>query len=203
MGYDPEGTVNWRNIIKAAGVVIAVTAVVALTVTTAGALAVAAGVVSTTVATAAITGTVVGGLVAGTSEIISQCVTEGSDNLDMTAIAIETFGGSIHGAIDGVASTVASVGTRLLCKAGKVVLGGVQATLHSVNEGDNASQMAVDITYSILGGIAIQGILTGVDGITGKLSQSNLQTLLRNGALEYGAKQIALTGLIRIGANIW
>ncbi len=203
MGYDPTGTLNWKNIFKAAAVVVAVTAVVALTVATAGAAAVAAGAVSATVATAATTGAVVGGLVAGTSEIVSQCVTVGSDNLDMNAIAIETFGGSVHGAIDGVASTVASVGVRLGCKAGKVVLGGVQAALHSANDGDTATEMVGDVAKSMAGGIALQGALIGLDGITGKLSTSVLESQLLDGAMQYGAKQMALTGAIRIGANIW
>ena len=203
MGYDPTGTLNWKNIFKAAAVVVAVTAVVALTVATAGAAAVAAGAVSATVVTAATTGAVVGGLVAGTSEIVSQCVTVGSDNLDMNAVAIETFGGSVHGAIDGVASTAALVGVRLGCKAGKVAIGGVQAALHSANDGDTATEMVSDVAKSMAGGIALQGAFVGLDGITGKLSTSVLESQLLDGAMQYGAKQMALTGAIRIGANIW
>ena len=203
MGYDPTGTLNWKNIFKAAAVVVAVTAVVALTVATAGAAAVAAGAVSATVVTAATTGAVVGGRVAGISEIVSQCVTVGSDNLDMNAVAIETFGGSVHGAIDGVASTAASVGVRLGCKAGKVAIGGVQAALHSANDGDTATEMVSDVAKSMAGGIALQGAFVGLDGITGKLSTSVLESQLLDGAMQYGAKQMALTGAIRIGANIW
>lgn len=39
----------------------------------------------------------------------------------MNAIAIETFGGSIHGAIDGAASTAASVGAQLV--VGRAIAG--------------------------------------------------------------------------------
>ena len=49
----------------------------------------------------------------------------------------------------------------------------------------------------------VSGAFVGLDGITGKLSTSVLESQLLDGAMQYGAKQMALTGAIRIGANIW
>ena len=60
-----------------------------------------------------------------------------------------------------------------------------------------------DVAKSMAGGIALQGALIGLDGIAGKLSTSVLESQLLDGAMQYGAKQMALTGAIRIGANIW
>ena len=62
---------------------------------------------------------------------------------------------------------------------------------------------ATAATGGAAGGIALQGAFVGLDGITGKLSTSVLESQLLDGAMQYGAKQMALTGAIRIGANIW
>lgn len=53
-------------------------------------------------------------------------------------------------------------------------------------------------------GIAvIQGGLVILDGATGKLSTSVLESQLRDGALNYGAKQMATTAAIRLASNTW
>ena len=62
---------------------------------------------------------------------------------------------------------------------------------------------ATAATGGAAGGIALQGAFVGLDGITGKLSTPVLESQLLDGAMQYGAKQMALTGAIRIGANIW
>ena len=119
-------------------------------------------------------------------------------------MAIESFVGSFHGAIDGVASSVASVGVRLGCKGGKVVLGGVQAALHSANTGGwNNTEMSNDVRDGIIGSALLQGALVGFDALTGNLSTSSLQSQLRNGTLRYGGKQMIMTGGVRVGSNLW
>ena len=203
MGYDPAGTINWKNVFKAAAIVVAVTATVALSVATLGTVAMAAGIASATTIAAATAGSVVGGLVAGTSEVVSQCMTKGSDNLDIDEIAIETFGGAVHGTIDGVVATTASVGVRLGCKSAKVITSGVQSALHSAKDGDTTSKMATEVITSMVGSAVIQGGLVILDGATGKLSTSVLESQLRDGALNYGAKQMATTAVIRLASNTW
>ena len=203
MGYDPTGTFNWGNVFKAAAIVVAVTAAVALVVATAGAAAVAAGAVSATVAAAATTGAVVGGFVAGTAEIVSQCVTVGSDNLDMGAIAIESFTGALHGAIDGVSSTFASVGVRIGCKVGKVAVSGIGALLHGVNKGETASNVLSSMALSMAGATALQGALVGVDCYVGNLSNDLLSQKFIEGGLTYGPCQMGITTGTRVGANMW
>ena len=104
MYIDPEGTWSWKgfwNVLGAIGVIIAVTAGVVLTAGAfafvAGGFAVAAGI--TTAATAAtivqgvVFGAAIGGLVAGGLELTGQLLTVGAENLDITAIAIESFSG--------------------------------------------------------------------------------------------------------------
>lgn len=117
MGYDPMGEWNWGNIIKAVAIVITVTVVVAATIATAGSFAIAAGAVSATAVTAATTGAIVGGLVAGSAEIVSQCVVNGTDDFDYGDIAIESLTGSLHGAIDGISSTATSMGKSLMLQS--------------------------------------------------------------------------------------
>lgn len=202
-GYDPAGTLNWGNILKAAAVVVAVTAVVALTVATAGTIAVAAGVASASVVAAATTGAVVGGLAAGASEIAIQCSTRGSDNLDYVTVGIETFVGSAHGAIDGVASTVASVGGRLACKAGKVALSAAGSTAHSIHRGDSPLDTLQSAGISIASSIALQGVLAGNDFRTGMLNATMLEQNLIDGAMTYGARQCFTTAAIRVISNVF
>ena len=201
MGYDPTGTINWGNILKAALVVVAVTVTVAAVVATAGAVAVAAGVATTATVAAATTGAVVGGLVAGASEIAWQCSTKGSDNLDYGAIAIETFVGSAHGAIDGVAATSASVARRTACKVGKIVLSGVGSTLHCANQDMDARETIGTVTKSMAGAAAIQACMLGADLVQGMLNTSILESYMLDGKLSYGIGNMLCTAGLRALSN--
>lgn len=49
----------------------------------------------------------------------------------------------------------------------------------------------------------VQGGLVILDGATGKLSTSVLESQLIDGALNYGAKQMATTAAIRLASNTW
>ena len=203
MGYDPGGNLNWGNIFKAALVVVAVTAAVVAVVATAGAVAVAAGVASTAVVTAATTGAAVGGIAAGASEIVSQCVTKGSDNLDYNSIAIETFVGAAHGAVDGIAGTATKAGTRIACKAGKVAINAFGTAVHSINQGKNTLETLGDVGKSVASSISLQTILLGYDGITGKLNNDILSLYWMDGKLTYGVTNMLATAGIRILSNGW
>ena len=201
MGYDPAGTINWGNILKAAAIVVAVTAVVALTVATAGAAAVAAGAVSATVATAATVGAVVGGVAAGASEIIIQCNTRGSDNLDYTSIGIETFVGSANGALDGASATLASASGKLACKAGKIVVSAVGSVSHSINQGKSVQDTLSAATGSVCASIVIQGGLAGYEHYLGKLNTTMLEQNLLDGAMTYGIDGMLKTIGVRVISN--
>ena len=199
MNVDPTGHGFWDaflNVIAAVAVVVVVTAAV---VATAGVAAAALGA-STAVVAAVTTGAAIGGIAAGTSEIVSQCITEGAEKLDIGAVAIETFIGSAHGVVDGIAATTGSVAVRLGCKAEKVALGIVQVGLHNENgTGDSFYEQAKSIVSATAAGSGIQGGLIVWDKHKGNLSMTTLQLSPRR----YGAKQMLLTALIRIGANLW
>ena len=55
----------------------------------------------------------------------------------------------------------------------------------------------------MVGSAVIQGGLVILDGATGKLSTSVLESQLRDGALNYGAKQMSTTAAIRLASNTW
>ena len=145
----------------------------------------------------------IGGLAAGSAEIVAQCITKGSDNLDYSAIAIETFAGSIHGAIDGVAATATSIGTRVLCKAGKVALSGITAALHGSNNQDSVADISTSVIKSMGGSLLIQSALLGMDCYNGYFTDSIMSQRMIDGAASYGVAQMMQTAMIRTGANMW
>ena len=197
MGYDPEGTVNWNAIgniaLAAIGVILVTSAIVA----TAGVAAVTLGA-STAVVSAVTVGAAVGGIAAGASELVSQCVTVGAENLDVGAVAIETFIGSAHGVVDGIAAITGSVGVRLICKSAKIALGETQAVLRAFNEG-RTSDIACDFATAKISNGFLQSGLILLDYKQGNLSVEGLLNRPRR----YGAKQAALTALVRVSANLW
>ena len=78
---------------------------------------VAAGVVSATIVQSAVVGTAVGGVVAGTTNAIMQGVTKGEENISYEELAINTFTGSMTGAVSGGAGSLvpaAASGTTAL-----------------------------------------------------------------------------------------
>ena len=202
-GYDPNGNINWSNVIKGVAIVAAVTVAVAATVATAGAFAVTAGVVSSTVATAATVGSVVGGVASGVTELAIQCVTTGTDNLNYGAIGIETFVGSAHGSFDGALSTLSSVTGRLLCRGGKVLVGGLGAIFHSVNQGKGFVDTMIATGKALVAGTAIQFAMGRLDILQGKNIPSTLESYLLDGALKYGTKQMLVTAATRVGSNMY
>ena len=202
-GYDPCGTINWGNILKAAAVVVVITAIVAATVATAGAAAVAAGAISASVSTAATTGAVIGGLAAGTSEVVVQCATRGSENLDFVSIGIETFVGSAHGAMDGASATLTSAGKRLACKGGKVFIGAIGSVSHSVNQGKNVQETLNALAGSVGASVLLQSSFAAKDYLTGQLNTTLLEQAFVDGGLSYGTMQYFSTAAIRIISNLF
>ena len=193
MGYDPSGEVNWSNILKATAVVVAITAIVALSVATAGSAAIALGV-SATVVKAATVGAVIGGLVAGSSEIVGQCITEGSDNLDYNSIAIETSMGSLMGAIDGVAATTSSLFAQIGSRIGRVGVSGSKSVLHSINNGDTGTETLINATKSMALSAAIQGSVAYTQSLPPRYGRYSTKTPY------YGGNQMIFTGMKRFAS---
>ena len=159
MNVDPNGTWSWKgfwNIVGAIGAIIAVTAGVVLTAGAfafvAGGFAVVAGVTTATALATIVQGVVVGaaigGLLAGGLELGSQLILVGAENLDITAIAIESFSGAMFGAIGGALGGVASSAMRTVLRLGNVVVGGLRAGLHAYNNGSRGRELFFQIAVS-------------------------------------------------------
>ena len=195
----PEWLQDTLKVLGAIGVVVGVTA---LTVLTAGVTAYALGA-SVAMIGAITTGSAVGGVIAGGLEIGAQIYKNGISGMNLGAIAIESFTGSIYGAISGVASTTTSAALRLGMRGARVALGGLSTALHGVNNADSFGSIMVKVGASIGLGILTQGAFVGLDAYTGKLSNTVLQKYALDGALNFGTNQILLMSVILASKNVW
>ena len=203
MGYDPEGTWDRGSFFKVLGAVAIVATVTALTVATVGAVACAVGASAAMVGTVT-TGAAIGGVVSGGLEIGAQILKNGIDDMDLGAVAIETFVGSAYGSISGVAGSTSSSALRLGMRAAKVALGGVSTAMHSINkDGYSFGETVASVCGSIENGMLIQGLFVGVDAYAGKLSDNILKHYKLDGALSFGKKQIAMMVGVLACKNIW
>ncbi len=196
-GHTPEE--DALKILAATGIVLGVTALTALT---AGLAAYALGA-SAAMISAIATGATVGGLVAGGLEIGTQIYDNGIEGMDLEAVAIESFFGSAYGAIGGVASTTTSPALGLSMRGARVVLSGVSATLHGINNGDSFTTIALNACISMGTGLLIQCAFVGMDAYTGKLSNTILQSYALDGALKFGANQLLLMSGILLTKSAW
>ena len=202
MGYDPEGTWNWGHFWKILGAIAVVALVTVATVITCGAVAAALGA-STAVITAVVTGAAVGGLVAGAGEIIGQCVTKGIDNLDITSVAIETFTGSVFGALTGAAGATTSASVRATMRVGRILLSGVNAVMHGKHEGLSNDQINKNAAGAMLITTGFQLIGLSFDRHTGKVFTEVLQSMKIDGALGFGIKGLLQIGAITSMKSVW
>ena len=124
--------------------VAATTALIALTVSTAG------------LGTAAVAGAIIGGFTSGTAEIIHQCNINGSDNLDFNDIMIETTAGSIMGTLDGISSTLKTIGSKMASKFAKIATGTMAAMAHTANNTNDISTTLQAGATSIRNGALVQ-----------------------------------------------
>lgn len=146
MGYDPTGEVNWKNIAIAFVAVAFATAIVAITVSTAG------------LGTAAVAGAIIGGATSGTAEIIHQCNTKGSDNLDFNDVFIESTAGAFMGTFDGISSTFKTIGAQMGSKFAKIATGTVAAMAHTANDTNDISTILQSGAKSISTGSIMQSV---------------------------------------------
>ena len=198
-GHMPEWLQNTFIVLGAVAIVVGVTV---LTVATAGAVAYALGAGATMIG-AITTGATVGGLVAGGLEIGAQIYENGIYEMNLGAIAIESFTGAAYGAINGVASTTTSAALRLGMRGARVALGGLSTALHGINKRDSFGTVMLNVGVSIGTGILIQGVFVGLDSHTGKLSSANLKNYALDGALKFGALQLLLMSGILLSKSIW
>ena len=195
----PEWLSNALRVIGAIGIVVGVTA---LTAVTAGVAAYLLGA-SAAMIGAVTTGAAIGGLVAGGLEIGVQIYENGIDGMNLGSIAIESFSGAAYGAITGVSSTTTSTALRLGMRGARIALGGLSTALHGINNGDSVGKVLSKVGLSVAFGVALQGILAGMDAHTGKLSTSILQLYKLDGKLDFGTKEILLMIAILSGKSGW
>ena len=157
MNVDPTGTWSWRGFWNVLAAVAIVAAVTALTVVTAGAATVAiagalgasaltvAGATTTVITTAATLG-----LIGGISEIVTQSMDKGIDNINLGSIAIQSFASAVDGAL--------YAGSLFGGASGKLLLGGLRiatamglAHLYGLSEGYDQNQIEDRVNSAMLG----------------------------------------------------
>ena len=157
MNIDPTGTWSWRGFWNVLAAVAIVAAVTALTVVTAGAATVAiagalgasaltiAGATATVITTAATLG-----LIGGISEIVTQSMDKGIDNINLGSIAIQSFASAADGAL--------FAGSLFGGASGKLLLGGLRiatamglAHLYGLSEGYDQNQIEDRVNSAMLG----------------------------------------------------
>ena len=124
------------------------------------------------------------------------------EEMDLGAVAIESFVGSVYGAINGASSITSSVALRLEMRGARIALGGLSTALHDINDG-SLNTIASDVGFSIGIGLFVQGALTGLDAYTGKLSSTILKSYAIDGGLKFGSKQLLSMSGILLGKNVW
>lgn len=164
MNVDTEGTSWWSKFWNVVGAIAIVVGITALTVVTAGAVAVALGA-SAAMVSAVTTGAMIGGLIAGGGEIINQLYTNGAGNINLGSIAIETFVGAAYGVISGITATTASSSVRQILRGARIALSGVGALLHGLNEEKSFGQIVADMGRSMAFSFVFQRIGFGINAI--------------------------------------
>ena len=201
MNVDPNGS-DWWHWLVGALVVVAVTIVTAgIAAGAALAIGTAVGVGSSLVG-ATVTGAVIGGLVAGGVELISQGITSNWQTVDLGALAIESFTGSLYGAASGMMGATTSVGVRLGMRATIVASSGINAALHGINQGKSFEDIMLDVGISMGVGLVLQGAMLGFDARAGKLSKTILESYAMDG-FTFMLKHKLLVGGISAIKNVW
>ena len=202
MRIDPTGHKwSWKKFWNFIGAVGTALAVVGLTVATAGIAAAALGA-SAAVIGATMTGALVGGLVAGAVEIGSQLITNGYGNIDIGAVAMETFTGAAYGAISGAMGSTTSPVLRLAMRGSLVGLGAINTAYYSIKEGKSFGAVMADIGISIVTGLAIQGAMIGVDAYKGRLSKELRELRLLDSKLFTKTNMAIIVG-VTAGKLFW
>ena len=198
-GNMPEWLQSVLNILGAAGIVVGVTALTVLTVTGLSYILGASSIMTSAIAT----GATIGGLLTGSLEIGAQIYKNGINDIDLTSVGIESFIGSLFGAITGATSVSSSAVLNLKIRGARVVIGTLGQTLHGINGGYTTDQIVLNAIKSAGLGLIMQGMFAGLDAYTGKLSNSVLQLYNLDGALSFGSKQILSMSAILFGKNVW
>ncbi len=201
MNVDPTGTWSWRGFWNVLAAVAIVAAVTALTVVTAGAATVAiagalgasaltiAGATATVITTAATFG-----LIGGISEIVTQSIDKGIDNINLGSVAIQSFASAVDGAL--------YAGSLFGGASGKLLLGGIRiatamasAHLYGLSEGYDQNQIA-DIVNSAMLGTFMGVAFSFVKPSSGSITSFVVQPIIS------GKNKIGLTVLKEIWKRI-
>ncbi len=201
MRMDENGNAWWEWLLGA----LLIVAVVAVTVVTAGAAALAIGTaigVGSSLVGAAMVGATIGGLVAGGFELVSQGIATNWGSVNFGALAIESFTGAAYGAVSGMMGATTSAGLRLGLRGGIVAISGLNSALHGINSGKSAAEIWAGVGMSMAASIVLQGVMTGWDTHLGKTSSSVLELAKLDGNL-FNMLDKTLIGIIQAGKTIW
>jgi len=196
MAVDPNGTWSWKAFWKVVGAVAIVAAITVgvvfatgLVVGTIGGIIAATGATTVTsvvgIAHAAMVGAAVGGLVAGGVELSGQWRAYGAENLNLGAVAIEAFTGSLFGAIGGALAASSYMPLKVGLRIGNVLVSGLRTYLHLKNSEQKIS------SGEIFARVALSMAISGA-----------FQWLFSSDQLfskRYGSGQQFLTGLSAFG----
>ncbi len=201
MRMDENGNAWWEWLLGA----LLIVAVVAVTVVTAGAAALAIGTaigVGSSLVGAAMVGATIGGLVAGGLEFISQGVATKWGDVDFGALAIESFTGAAYGAVSGMMGATTSAGLRLGLRGGIVAISGLNSALHGINSGKSAAEIWAEVGMSMAISVLLQSVMVGADAYIGKTSTSILELYKLDGRLFTMANKL-LIGAVSAAKTLW
>lgn len=168
------------------------------TVLTFGAAAPITGLAATMVV-----GAMIGASVGVAVSIVSQGLVNGWDNINSWQVFTDMAVGAIGGAISGVASTTTSVELRIGLKGARIALGGIGAAVNGIIEGKSFGEIMASVAISIGVGTLVQGAMSALDKITGKLTTSVLEALKIDGVFKFGIKQMVISGVLVAMKTAW
>ena len=173
MYVDPSGN-NFKNFLKAVGLVllsaVIIVGIAALVAYTGGLAAIALGATLQTVGTI-MTGAFICGVAYGSLNVLGQGFTNGFHNIDLKSVAIDTFSGSVYGALSGIGA-VSTIGSKLAISTAIVINNGTNTLLHGLNEGKRGKELWTEVGKTCITSILIQA-LTFVPGIAKKIFKWN------------------------------
>ena len=196
MNVDPDGNKWWHWLLGG----LAIIAMTALAVVTAGVAATiissVVGIAGTTFISAAMTGAAIGGLVTGGMELISQGIKTNWQTLNMRDVAIETFTGSVYGAISGMLCSGPTPKLRLGLRTSLAITSALNSALHDINHGESFNKIIRSFKTNMTMSMLLQSFMVGLDERELKFNSHIVENYIIDGDL-FGEKDaLIMTGII-------
>lgn len=190
MNVDPSGY-GWKEFWKglgltllAAATVVAISAAVAVSAG-AAALLVGAGIntIGSTIGLA-----FTGGLIYGGLNILGQGLSKGFHNINIESVAIDTFTGSVFGALSSAGAGLKTFG-KIAIATGKIINNTLNELFHGLNEGKTGFDLWKEVGLSLLTSTALQTLFltatfipnsSGSSEKINKLFQTKLGKYIKN-----------------------